>query len=786
MRPSLSYLGSALAGFLSLAGAKAQTVPSLADLTGPWQLLVDDYLISAQSDVVRTYHPFQKYAANPVMTATKAWEGSVIYVYGTVLPNESGGGYRMWYHCLPTDVKYRLCYATSTNGISWVKPSLNIVTYAGSKRNNIFIQRSGQDHIPSVIHTPWETDPLRRYKLINFDGVAGRFLGASSGDGIHWTDSSANPILPPASDVGNFVWDPHAARYAGYMKVAAYVRGLRRRAVGFTATATFDSLWPAPYLVLAPDDFDDRWASEPQRTHFYGLCGFAYETMYLGFLWVFRATDITGYNDGTIFVELVTSRDGIHWQREQGDRPPFLPLGAPGAWDDGMVFTTQQPLVEGGTIRLYYGGIDGTHYATGWHGAIGLATLRKDGFASLDAGATTGTITTRRLQGATGQLRVNYASSGGWLKVEVLDASGNVLPGYGRADCAALQGDSVDQVVTWNAHTQLPGGADPVRLRFLLQNASLFSFMAGTSVQVIDDPQGPILGTLYLFERNMGTWASDRLSADGRQTLVFRGNVAVDANPANAAFGERSVAFGAPGTYSNRLEIAETANLGKHFTLAAMVNALDERHARLFSTYSGTGSVRCADLIFDFDPTGAAIPGLQLTCQGIAVQSLPVTFADGRYHHLAVTYDEGEVRFYLDGVPAGQAWLPGGEPVSLSGPLGVGGDDGIANDQQFIGHIDDLLVLGRALDAGEVAALYRDGAEIFFGVSTSLADFDSDGDVDVEDTVFFNWCFNGPNRPPLYPECFLADLDGDIDIDLADFNLFQACFNGPNRPSACP
>ena len=106
MRPRMSCLWLGLAIVLRLADAQAQTAPPLADLTGPWQLLVDDYLISSQSGVVRTYHPFQKYAANPVMTTTKAWEGSTIYVYGTVLPNESGSGYRMWYHCLPTTSRW--------------------------------------------------------------------------------------------------------------------------------------------------------------------------------------------------------------------------------------------------------------------------------------------------------------------------------------------------------------------------------------------------------------------------------------------------------------------------------------------------------------------------------------------------------------------------------------------------------------------------------------------------------------------------------------------------------
>jgi len=70
-------------------------------------------------------------------------------------------------------------------------------------------------------------------------------------------------------------------------------------------------------------------------------------------------------------------------------------------------------------------------------------------------------------------------------------------------------------------------------------------------------------------------------------------------------------------------------------------------------------------------------------------------------------------------------------------------------------------------------------------VNRGVADFDSDGDVDLADFSLFQICFNGPNHAP-GPRCAVhADFDGDGDVDLADFAGFQACFNGPNRPPAC-
>lgn len=79
-------------------------------------------------------------------------------------------------------------------------------------------------------------------------------------------------------------------------------------------------------------------------------------------------------------------------------------------------------------------------------------------------------------------------------------------------------------------------------------------------------------------------------------------------------------------------------------------------------------------------------------------------------------------------------------------------------------------------------------AEAALVLQVAVADFDKDGDVDLDDFTFFRMCFSGPNRSILYPECQPADADGDADVDLADFAVFRGCFNGPNRPpqAGCP
>ncbi|HNT34025.1 MAG TPA: hypothetical protein PKH07_03415 [bacterium] len=480
---------------------RAEAQRSLNDLTGAWQLFVDDYLVESSTNVKRVYHAFEKHAGNPVMKADKPWEGRNIYVYGTVLPEESGKGYRMWYHGLPEkkgDDPYRLLYATSKDGVSWEKPSLGIIEYEGSKDNNIYIRRNPRDHIQSVIHTPWESSPQRQYMMMNWSSD-GYYLTWSP-DGIHWTDVPNNPVLTKGGDVGNFCWDPRTKQYCGYVKLGSVVRDLKRRSVGFTSTS--DPLqWPDPELIIEPDEIDDRWATPPARTQFYGFCAFPYETMYLGFLWLYRSyptpADPEGYMDGVIYVELASSRDGKHWDRiapaEDGLRPAILPLGAEGTWDSGMICTTNHPLVESNQIKLYYGGTLGTHYSASkdWVSAIGLATMRKDGFASLDAKGAIGVVTTKSLVGYAGKLYANFRSHSpaGCLRVEVLDEEGATVPGYGLADCVALTGDCPNSTVRWNGSSSLPATTSPIRLRFHVSDGSLYSFMAGSEVRLAEAPR---------------------------------------------------------------------------------------------------------------------------------------------------------------------------------------------------------------------------------------------------------------------------------------------------------
>ena len=87
------------------------------------------------------------------------------------------------------------------------------------------------------------------------------------------------------------------------------------------------------------------------------------------------------------------------------------------------------------------------------------------------------------------RLIVNAACGrGGYLKIEVRDATDLVLPGRALSDSDTFTGDSVRHTVTWqgDADLPLPQDADSGtvytrfiphrRLRFVMRNAELYSF----------------------------------------------------------------------------------------------------------------------------------------------------------------------------------------------------------------------------------------------------------------------------------------------------------------------
>ncbi len=445
------------------------------------QLFVDDFLIE-HTTLKRAYHVAKYHPANPVLKPDKPWEREGRKPTAMVF---SDG---VWYD--PADRLFKIwymggyltgtCYATSKDGIHWDKPALDVVP-----GTNI-VMREYRDS-----NTVWldlrETDPKQRYKLFTTMGRnkdRGWALALfCSADGIHWGDPVA---------VSSGIGDRTTVFYNPFRKVWVY--GLRTgypgigrsrlyvehpdAADGLSWTSEDRHLWTAADRLDPHNPNPDLSGIPPQL---YNLDAVAYESVLLGLFSIWQGDRKKTAKRNEVLVGF--SRDGFHWHRP--DRRPFADVNeSEGAWNWGNVQSAGGGcLVVGDELYFYVSG-RGKDRADG-HCTTGLAILRRDGFASMDAGEGGGTLTTRTVRFTGSRLFVNADARGGELRVEVLDRQGRVIEPFSRASCAPIRRDSTRQAVTWEGASDLSSLAGrPVKFRFHLKNGRLYAFW------VSPDPSG--------------------------------------------------------------------------------------------------------------------------------------------------------------------------------------------------------------------------------------------------------------------------------------------------------
>jgi hypothetical protein len=187
-------------------------------------------------------------------------------------------------------------------------------------------------------------------------------------------------------------------------------------------------------------------------------------------------------------INFAYSRDGFHWDRPDRRAHIASERWYGDAWDRGYV----QPLgnicaVRGDRLWFYYSGFRGDPAKTnrvnqlnGMHqsGATGIAFLRRDGFASLEAGDDAGTLTTRPVMFSGTRLFVNAAvGKGGELRVGILEADGRPVAPHTLADCRPVTADSTLEPVVWNGREDVDTlRGRPVRFCFSLRRGALYAF----------------------------------------------------------------------------------------------------------------------------------------------------------------------------------------------------------------------------------------------------------------------------------------------------------------------
>jgi len=474
------------------------------------QLFIDDRFIAAADRVGLCMNPPVQHP-EPVLFADRPWEAQGIGAYNTVL-READGRFRLWYAAvmktgLPQEGAIRLCYAESDDGRRWEKPSLGLIPFRGSKENNVVAPRlERQSQQGATVFRDERAPQSERYKLwtkfrpTDEQMTAGMLPGLyamHSADGIRWEVSPDQPNPPEQKcDTQNmFFWDEGLEQYVGYTRVretqskdeAAAANKGRYRAVGRITSPDFRS-WSSTRIVLEADE-EDLAISVPEPKQdpgpvldFYTSCAQKYplaQDVYLMFPSVFYHWS-DDQSPATMDVQLLTSRDGVEWRRV-GDRRPFLRRGFDHSASGGMIFANPWLIPAGDELWLYYMGTGRFHVpgpADPQKTGIFRATLRRDGFISVDAGYGGGEFTTPPLQFAGDHLELNLdGSAGGWLKVEIQDSEGHPRPGLTLADADAVVGNAIRKTVAWNGRSDLADRASrPVRLRFVMRDMKLYAF----------------------------------------------------------------------------------------------------------------------------------------------------------------------------------------------------------------------------------------------------------------------------------------------------------------------
>jgi hypothetical protein len=156
---------------------------------------------------------------------------------------------------------------------------------------------------------------------------------------------------------------------------------------------------------------------------------------------------------------------------------------------------TTPPIRHAGRLWFFFGGRSQAHsFPHPAYGSIGLAQLRIDGFASLQAVESTGLVLTKPLTWPGGDLLLNAdprrhltAHRGfcsGQVSVELRDEQNRPIPGYTWTDAVPVTGNTGNAEdgsarVEWSGNRSADGLAGRrVRLAFKLNDAHLYSFRA--------------------------------------------------------------------------------------------------------------------------------------------------------------------------------------------------------------------------------------------------------------------------------------------------------------------
>lgn len=477
-----------------------ETKPMVIPINVGRQLFVDNFLI-AETNMQQVAHTPNFYSRNPVLEPDKEWENTIEGApYAApfsdgIWYDEKDGKFKMWYLAGAGSLHkgdkqtFYTGYAESTDGKHWTKPTLDIYS------NTNIVDTCNRD-AATIWLDKLEKDPAKRYKMFNVErrptDRRWQFILKYSADGIHWNQGVAQS--GDLYDRSSAFYNPFRGVWALSMRYST--------AVSSRSRSYLENKNPEVAVSMAhrvrrgiPDKNVVFWFTpsdkEPRHPDFqevdpgiYNFDAIAYESIMLGLYSVWQGPEnnvcakLGIQKKNEIF--LGYSRDGFHFSRQSFK--PFMAVNeTKGAWNWGnMQSINGVPLIVGDSLYFYSSGRRLNDIMWDSYTSTGLATLRRDGFVSMQSGKEQSYLLTEKLTFDGKYLFVNadVQNKKAELVVEVLDADGTPIPGYTKKECIALKKmDSTKQMVTWKNSKDLSAlSGKTLRLKFYVTNGDLYSF----------------------------------------------------------------------------------------------------------------------------------------------------------------------------------------------------------------------------------------------------------------------------------------------------------------------
>jgi len=455
------------------------------------QLFVDDFLIG-KTDLTRTFHQPEKFAGNPVLKPETPIERGEVEPEGHVKPyghGNAGAGPKSggcWWD--PDEKVFKLWYETSwfgpialaisRDGLHWERPDFDI-----RPGTNIVSPRDMTPDSWTVVRNWNASDPGEKWVLyVQPPGSTQPGTCLASPDGIHW---SRRVKTGPTGDRSTLFYNPFRKKWV--FSLRSSVRGRSRHyyeATDFMREAQWNELDTVVWAMADELDPPDPYIGDAAQL--YNLDAVAYESLLLGVFEIHRGPDNNVCAKAGVpkITELnfAYSRDGFHWCRP--DRRAHIPAERKDVWDRGYIQSLGNVcVIRGDRLLFYYIGFRGNTDKAGSgnsmydRSATGVAFLRRDGFASMEAGEKPGALTTRPVVFSGKRLFVNIDAPQGELRVEILDKNDQVIAPFTKENCEPVTADKTLQAVRWKEAEDLSALAGkPVRFRFHLTNGKLYAF----------------------------------------------------------------------------------------------------------------------------------------------------------------------------------------------------------------------------------------------------------------------------------------------------------------------